>query len=413
MTLKKFYRQSLQERRLNISPYLENKMDFPILDEKRANQMIENYLYTYGLPMGILPTIQVNKKDYIVPMVTEEPSVIAAASNGAKHLGNIKAHLDRKTIKGQIVLTDWTEAEAKQALNKHKEGWLSFAKKVAYRMVERGGGPLDIEYSAYHSNQTLYHSYYLLFDPCEAMGANSLNTVLEALAFEIKKDIGGKVLMAILSNYNPQNFVKVEATLSIERIDINLDRAHPIAQKIAMASDYAQLDPYRATTHNKGIMNGVDAVLIATGNDWRAVEASVHAFACKEGKYRGLSQWFYDSKKAELSGHMDIPLPVATVGGTLSIHPMAKWSLNLMGNPNALELAQVVASVGLAQNFAALKAIVSEGIQKGHMGLQARSLAIQVGAKADEIDLLVKLLKVRESFNSQIARDLLDKMRNS
>ncbi|MCR8969172.1 hydroxymethylglutaryl-CoA reductase, degradative [Facklamia sp. 7083-14-GEN3] len=413
MTLDKFYRQTIHQRRLNINHYIENKMNFPILEEERANQMIENYLYTYGIPMGILPTIRVNQKDYVVPMVTEEPSVIAAASNGAKHLGNIKARFDRKTIKGQIILTDLTEAEARQALKENKEDWLSFTKKVAYRMVERGGGPLDIEYSSFSSDKNLFHSYYLLFDPCEAMGANALNTVLEALATKIKNDTGGKILMAILSNFNPKNFVRVETILPVERLNINLDKAHHLAEKIAMASEYAQLDPYRATTHNKGIMNGVDAVLIATGNDWRAVEASVHAFASKEGRYRALSQWFYDSKKAELIGQMDIPLPVATVGGTLSIHPMAQWSLELMGNPKAIELAQVIASVGLAQNFAALKAIVSEGIQKGHMGLQARSLAIQVGAKSDEIDPLVKLLKATEGFNSQLARDLLDKMRNS
>ena len=251
----------------------------------------------------------------------------------------------------------------------------------------------------------------LLSNPCDAMGANVMNTVLEALSVHIEDLTGYRSLLNILSNYTEEAITK--ATVSIPMASLGQDetQSRQIAERIAQASLYAQLDKFRAVTHNKGIMNGMDAVILATGNDWRAVEAAIHAYASRTGEYRGLSQWVINDAKHTLEGSLELPLPVATVGGTLSIHPFAKQSLAIMQCSNATQLANIIAAVGLAQNFAALRALVTDGIQKGHMSMQARSLALQVGANVDEVGPLVSRLKRQPHMNRQIAHHLLEAIR--
>lgn len=411
MTFEKFYRRPLDQRRKIIQAYLGEENNFDDLPADRADKMVENYLYNYHLPLGILPQIIVNQKTYRVPMVTEEPSVIAAASNGGKRLGNIQAWMEDKVIEGQIIMTGIGIEQGQQLLDQYYEQWMAFARSVSQDMVKRGGGPQKLSCRSHQVNSQTFVTFDLEFDPCDAMGANSINTVVEALAQQIEAVSQGQVLMAILSNFAPKSIASARVNLPLAQLDSNPAQADKLARKMAQASLYAQLDPYRAVTHNKGIMNGVDAVLLATGNDWRAVEAGIHAYATRDGQYRGLSQWIYDERAACLKGQLDLPLQIATVGGTLSVHPQAKWSLELLGISLAKELGQVIVAVGLAQNFAALRALVSEGIQKGHMALQAQSLAIQAGAQAHELDELTHMLQASENYSLPLAEALLDKLR--
>lgn len=382
------------------------------LPEAIANQMIENYLFNYQLPLGVAVNFIVNDIPYSVPMVVEEPSVIAAASNGAKKLGNIQARMEKREVIGQVVLAhvDNTE-EIEQIIQKHQEDLLEIARSASQNMVNRGGGPRKLWTKSFNLEETNFVTVYLSFDPCEAMGANALNTVLEAITPAIERLSGHDGLMSILSNHATEAVVKARCEVPIISLHADAIEAEAIARNITHASDYALIDPYRATTHNKGIMNGIDAVLIATGNDWRAVEAGVHAYASRTGQYRSVTRWFIDQATNELVGEIEIPLQLATVGGTISVHPTAQWALALMHNPTANELAEVVAAVGLAQNFAAIRALVTDGIQKGHMALQARSLALQVGAELSEIDEVVHHLRQKDTMNSTVAKEILEEIR--
>ena len=244
------------------------------------------------------------------------------------------------------------------------------------------------------------------------MGANVMNTVLESLAPEVEASLGGQALLRILSNHGDKLLVKAQVSLPVSQLHANPTQALNLAKRLSQASRVAQLDPRRAVTHNKGIMNGVDAVLLATGNDWRAVEAGVHAHAARDGQYRGLSQWSLSADQARLEGELTLPLSIATVGGTLAVHPTAQLALAILGKPNARELAQIIAAVGLAQNFAALRALVTDGIQKGHMALQARSLALQVGASLEEVPALVKALRQAPAMNRTLAEQVLAQLRS-
>ncbi|MBG9979629.1 hydroxymethylglutaryl-CoA reductase, degradative [Facklamia sp. DSM 111018] len=413
MNFSKFYRRTLEERRQILSDFQAKDFQPPILRDDLANQMIENFVFTYDLPLGLAMNFLINQREYVVPMVVEEPSVVAAASNGAKFLGDIQAEMEQKQLEGQIILTGLRHQQAQLLLDQHQEKWMDIARQASQSMVKRGGGPRGIRLAEFLGATTSYCSYYIAFDPCDAMGANALNTVLEALSPVIEADSQGQVLMAILSNYSPDSLVKVRAEMPISRLDLSNKKAAKIADAITRASEYAHLDPYRAVTHNKGIMNGVDAVLLATGNDWRAVEAGLHAYASREGSYQALSQWTLSEDPQHLIGEMVLPLQVATVGGTLGMHPGAQWSLELLGDPTGKELAEIIGAVGLAQNFSALKALVTDGIQKGHMALQARSLAIQVGARSEEVETLVQLLRQKKTYNRDVAIELLDKIRHS
>lgn len=411
---KKFYKRSILDR-LNIlgqeNPHLGTIGSLP---ESIADQMIENYIYSYQLPLGVAVNFTINQIDYQIPMAVEEPSVIAAASNAAKQFDNIETTYTNRIITGQVVLYELTHlATAKRVILEEKESLLEIARKASVSMVRRGGGPLDIRFETFSSSNEAYLTVYLDFNPCEAMGANAINTCLEALAPELEYLTGGRALMSILSNYSDQSIATARVEQSIDGLADNPTEAEDLAYRLMLASDYAHIDSYRATTHNKGIMNGIDAVAIATGNDWRAIEASVHAYATKEGRYQSMSTWTYDKEQRILIGELSLPIPVGTVGGTLAIHPGAQWSHRLLKEPTASQLAQIIVAVGLMQNFAAIKALVTSGIQAGHMKMQARSLALQAGASLGEVDALVELLKKAPSINSQIARDLLNQLRKN
>lgn len=382
------------------------------LPEMIANQMIENYLFNYQLPLGVAVNFIINDLPYSVPMVIEEPSVIAAASNGAKKLGNIHSVMEKRHVIGQVVLAQVENPEKiEQIIADHESDLLDVARAASQNMVKRGGGPRKLWTKVFRTNESSFVTVYLSFDPCEAMGANALNTVLEAITPVIERITEQAGLMSILSNYATEAIVKARCEVPIISLHADVIQAETIARQITLASDYAKIDPFRATTHNKGIMNGIDAVLIATGNDWRAVEAGVHAYASRSGQYRSLTNWFINQETNELVGEIELPLQLATVGGTISVHPTAQWALDLMHQPTANELAEVVAAVGLAQNFAAIRALVTDGIQKGHMALQARSLALQVGAELSEIDEVVKELRKLGTMNSSNAKAILDKLR--
>ena len=408
---KQFYRQSYKERVEKMNDFLLQK-ESPNLSDEIADQMIENFVYKYPLPLGIATNFLINNKEYLIPMAIEEPSVVAAASNGAKRVGNIQVATTKRELIGQIVLSvDGNPDEVVERLHNASTMLLDLAKETIPSMVERGGGPTRLWVEQKEHHQNIFVTLYLAINPCDAMGANVMNTVLEALSVHIEDLTGYRSLLNILSNYTEEAITKATVSIPIASLGQDETQSRQIAERIAQASLYAQLDKFRAVTHNKGIMNGMDAVILATGNDWRAVEAAIHAYASRTGEYRGLSQWVINDAKHTLEGSLELPLPVATVGGTLSIHPFAKQSLVIMQCSNATQLANIIAAVGLAQNFSALRALVTDGIQKGHMSMQARSLALQVGANVDEVGPLVSRLKRQPHMNRQIAHHLLEAIR--
>ncbi|MBG9978491.1 hydroxymethylglutaryl-CoA reductase, degradative [Ruoffia tabacinasalis] len=409
-----FYKHSISKRIELIESWLDASIDSAstVLPEAYANQMIENYLFNYHLPLGVAVNLKVNNAEYVVPMAIEEPSVIAAASFGAKLLGNIQAETKERLLIGQIIMTvQQPFIEIQQIIKENKAKLLNIASQASASMVRRGGGPKDIWVEEKEHPNRNYVSVYLSLDPCDAMGANVINTVLEALSPTMESIIEGEVLMSILSNYQPQAVTIATAKVPFAHLSKDKEEAKSLAERLEMASDYAWLDPYRATTHNKGIMNGIDAVVIATGNDWRAIEAGAHAYAVKDGQYRSLTKWQVNYEDESLEGSIEIPLQVATVGGTLSSHPTAKLALKMLNITSAKDLSNIIASVGLIQNFAAMRALVSEGIQKGHMRMQARALAMQVGATIEEIPAVVTQLNEAAQMNRDTARRILEEIR--
>ncbi|MFL2128339.1 MAG: hydroxymethylglutaryl-CoA reductase, degradative [Ruoffia tabacinasalis] len=409
-----FYKHSISKRIELIESWLDASIDSAstVLPEAYANQMIENYLFNYHLPLGVAVNLKVNNAEYVVPMAIEEPSVIAAASFGAKLLGNIQAETKERLLIGQIIMTvQQPFIEIQQIIKENKAKLLNIASQASASMVRRGGGPKDIWVEEKEHPNRNYVSVYLSLDPCDAMGANVINTVLEVLSPTMESIIEGEVLMSILSNYQPQAVTIATAKVPFAHLSKDKEEAKSLAERLEMASDYAWLDPYRATTHNKGIMNGIDAVVIATGNDWRAIEAGAHAYAVKDGQYRSLTKWQVNYEDESLEGSIEIPLQVATVGGTLSSHPTAKLALKMLNITSAKDLSNIIASVGLIQNFAAMRALVSEGIQKGHMRMQARALAMQVGATIEEIPAVVTQLNEAAQMNRDTARRILEEIR--
>ena len=377
-----------------------------------SNQMAENGIGTFALPFSIAPNFIVDGKDYAVPIVTEEPSVVAGCSYAAKIIGKSGGFtteiLNRKMI-GQVALYEILDFDnAISIVLKNKNELLKIANEAYPSIVARGGGAIDIEVR----NIDEFLVVYLFADVKEAMGANILNTMLEAIKTPLENITNGKSLMAILSNYATESLVKAKCEVNIKLLNSSMEKSIETAKKIKLASKFAKLDVYRATTHNKGIFNGIDAVVIATGNDWRAIEAGGNAFAAKNGKYEGLTTWTFDESENKLKGELTLPMPIASVGGSIGLNPSVKAAFNILGNPNAKTLASIITSVGLAQNFAAIKALVTTGIQHGHMKLQARSLALLAGAKGKEIDIAVeKLLESGKSINLENVKEILEKIK--
>lgn len=377
-----------------------------------ADQLTENVLSTFDLPFSLAPYFLINGQDYVLPMVTEEPSVVAAASFAAKIIqrsGGFTTQVHQRQMIGEIALTDVRDVEmASKRILEDKKTLLQLANEAYPSIVKRGGGARDL----WIENKGDFLIVYLAVDPKEAMGANMLNTMLEALTEPIQKLSGGQVLMAILSNLATRSLVSASCAIDFKALSRDPEEATAIAQRMELASQLAQVDPYRAATHNKGIFNGIDALVLATGNDWRAIEAGAHAYAAQSGPYKGLSHWKSQPEEKKLYGEITLPMPVATKGGSIGLNPTVQVSHRLLGEPTAVELAGIIASLGLAQNFAALKALVTTGIQAGHMKLQARSLALLAGAKEEEVPQLVHQLLKNKPFNLEKAQTLLEEMKN-
>ena len=379
-----------------------------------ADQLSENVVGTFSLPYSLVPEVLVNGQEYTVPYVTEEPSVVAAASYASKIIkraGGFTAQVHERQMIGQVVLYQVANSKlAQEKIASKKAELLELANQAYPSIVKRGGGARDLHVEQI-KGETDFLVVYLHVDTQEAMGANMLNTMLEALKPVLEGLSQGQSLMGILSNYATDALVTASCRIAFRYLSRQKDQGREIAEKIALASQFAQADPYRATTHNKGIFNGIDAILIATGNDWRAIEAGAHAFASRDGHYQGLSQWTLDFEREELVGEMTLPMPVATKGGSIGLNPRVSLSHELLGNPSAKELAQIIVSIGLAQNFAALKALVSTGIQQGHMKLQAKSLALLAGASESEVAPLVERLIADKTFNLDTAKRHLENLR--
>lgn len=387
---------------------LDSQQTLPL---ETANQMSENVLATLALPYSLVPDFLVDGKTYQVPFVTEEPSVVAATSFAAKIIkrsGGFETEVHKRQMIGQIALyqIDNADQAIKDVLRKKKE-LLEQANQAYPSIVARGGGARDF----WLEQKDDFLIFYLSVDTQEAMGANMLNTMLEALTLPLEELTGGKSLMAILSNYATDSLVTASCVIDYRFLSRDKAEAELLADKMQLASKLAQVDPYRAATHNKGIFNGIDALVLATGNDWRAIEAGAHAYASREGSYRGLSTWTADPDKRRLHGQMTLPMPIATKGGSIGLNPAVVASFDLLGQPKAKDLASLIVSVGLAQNFAALKALVSTGIQAGHMKLQAKSLALQAGAQDEEIAAVVRLLSAKKAFNLTAAQEILADLR--
>jgi len=386
----------------------EAKLFSSCLDMDIADRMIENALGTFEMPLGVAVNFQVNGKDYLVPMATEESSVVAAASNAAKIArikGGFKTECTDPLMIGQIQILHMKDiAEAAQKIMSKKKEILHLANEQDKVLVKFGGGAKDIEVRILDSPLGKMMVTHLVVDVRDAMGANAVNTMCEALAPMLEEITGGKVRLKILSNLADKRIVKAKAVFEKEKLG-----GEHVVDAFLESYNLAAIDPYRAATHNKGIMNGIDALIIATGNDFRAIEAGAHAYASRSGQYTSLSRYYKD-KNGDLVGELELPMAVGIVGGAGNIHPKARLCKKILGIKTAQELAEVVASLGLAQNFAAVFALSTVGIQKGHMSLHAKNIAVMAGAKGEQIDKIAKQMikegKIKLDRAEEILKDI-------
>ena len=418
-----FYNLSLEERlsQLNEGDLLSPE-ELAILSgengltSEQADHMIENVVGVHGLPLGIGLNFVVNGREVLVPMVVEEPSVVAGASFMAKLArkgGGFSASTTSPEMIGQMQLLDVPDLKAaEQAILAAKDRLMEEAATIDPILKKLGGGPRDLEIRWIDSSPIgAFLVLHLIYDVRDAMGANAINTACERLSPIIEELTGGRVHLRILSNLADRRLAKAMCTIPLDALAFAEFSAEEVRDGIIEAWAFAAVDPYRAATHNKGIMNGVDAVVIATGNDWRAIEAGAHAYAARDGYYTSLSTWGKD-KDGNLVGSLEMPMAVGIVGGATKVHPTARAVLKLMKVQSASELAEIIVSVGLAQNLAAIRALATEGIQRGHMGLHARQVAIAAGAVGKQIDsIALKLVKentVRIDRAEQLLKELND-----
>lgn len=385
------------------------------LQVSRAEDMIENAVGVYSLPIGIAQNFLINGRSIPIPMVIEEPSVVAAASMAAKLAmtgGGFTASMTENEMIGQLQISRLLDLQqAAEALEAHKDELLLIARQANLKNIERGGGPRSIEIRQFkRSPMGPFLVLHLIYDVCDAMGANMVNSIMETLAGPVEKITGGQVGLRILSNLADRRLAKASCKIPVEALSFEGFRSEQVRDGIIEAWAFAAVDPYRAATHNKGIMNGVDAVVMATGNDWRAIEAGAHAYAVKKGHYGSLTRW-NKGPHGELVGEIELPMAVGIVGGATRVHPTAKANLKLMGVASARELGEIIAAVGLAQNLGALRALATEGIQHGHMALHARQIAIAVGAAPSEIDKLTVQLISENDIRASRAKEILESWR--
>jgi len=387
----------------DLGPLIDpGKVDLEVLDH-----MIENVVGAMTLPLGIATNFRINGQDYLIPMAIEEPSVVAAASNAARmarDLGGFTATDTGPRMIAQIQTVEVTTPYAAKAkILEVKDELLAFANEQDPILVRFGGGARDIRVRIFDSVVGVMLVCELIVDTRDAMGANAVNTMAEALAPRIEKITGGRVILRILSNLAEFRLVRVRATFDKELLG-----GEEVVRDIITAWAFAEADPYRCSTHNKGIMNGIDAVVVATGNDFRAIEAGAHSYAAMNG-YSSLTKYEKDPD-GNLVGSIEIPMAVGLVGGATKVHPVARACVKILGVKTALELAHVVASVGLAQNLAALRALASEGIQKGHMALHARNVAATAGARGEQVDIIAEKLVKEKNIKVERAQELLDEI---
>lgn len=386
----------------------------PTLEELTADGMIENVVGTFEMPMGIAANFVVNGKDYLVPMAVEEPSVVAAASYMAKIVranGGFKAKSSEPIMRAQIQLLGIENPQlAKQKLLSAKAKIIELANSKDKILIDLGGGCKDIEVHIFE-NTRIGHMVvlHLLVDVRDAMGANTVNTMAEMIAPLLEDVTGGDARLRILSNLADMRTVEVSVRIAPSTLETKGVTGERFVRGIVEACALAEIDPYRAATHNKGIMNGIDPVVLATGNDWRAVEAGAHAWAASDGHYGSLTRWDSD-ENGNLIGSIKLPMPVGLVGGATKTHPAARAALKLMRIKSATELGEIIAAVGLAQNMAALRALATEGIQKGHMALHARNIAIVAGAKGAAIEQVAKALVSQEKVTADNAQKILKQL---
>jgi hydroxymethylglutaryl-CoA reductase len=413
-TEKKFYEMSLDERlslvasksnltKNEISTVVNQALPFDKID-----RMVENAVGSFSLPLGIATNFVINGKEYLVPMAIEEPSVIAAASHAAKlaeSSGGFKASAESSIMRGQIQVTNLLDIKnAIQVISKNKESLLRTVNSISKNVKA-----LDLKTRIVENeiDGTKMLAAELYVDCKDSMGANTINSMCELLGPEIEQKTSGKVILKILSNYATERIATSKATFKKEELG-----GTDIVDRILSAFAFAFSDTYRAVTHNKGIMNGIDAVSIATGQDFRAIEAAAHAYASRDGKYRSLTT-FSKSSNGDLVGRIEIPLSVGIVGGISIVHPVARMGLKILGVKSASELACVVASVGLAQNLAAIRALSTEGIQKGHMKLHAKNIAVAAGATGKLVDIVSETMYKQSKISLDSARRILQDLRHS
>jgi len=381
------------------------------LDAERADKMVENCVGVFGLPVGLGLNFTINDKDYVVPMVVEEPSVVAAVSNMAKLVrqnGGFHADADPGIMIAQVQIVNVPDKEQAAAAVRGAEAQiLALANSKNPNMVARGGGAHAIEIRWFDDPYEMM-VVHLLVDCVDAMGANAVNTMAEGIAPLVEDLTGGRVYLRILSNLADRRCARARCVVKESELAGKGFSGSEVADGIVQAYRFAAIDPYRAATHNKGVMNGVDAVAIATGNDWRSVEAGAHAFAARKGRYTSLTRWW--RRDEQLHGDIELPMAIGTVGGSTRVHPTVKVLRKILGIQNAQELAMVMAAVGLAQNMGALKALATEGIQRGHMSLHARQAALAAGVRDTLVDQVAARLVASGDIKVDAARALMDEL---
>ncbi|MBN2424990.1 MAG: hydroxymethylglutaryl-CoA reductase, degradative [Calditrichaceae bacterium] len=420
-----FYKLSVQERlRVLKSKKILNEEDFSklrkggsILKPEDFDKMIENVIGVFGLPIGLGLNFLVNGKDYIVPMVVEEPSIVAAVSSAAKVVrsaGGFSAESSDPVLIGQIqVMEVKNPAKAKKAVLQKKNELINLANSLHPHMAARGGGAKDVEVRILPdiSEKREMVIVHLLVDTRDAMGANLVNSMCEGAAPLIEKITGGKVFLRILSNLADRSIVKAKCVIPVDLLEGKGYSGGKVRDGIILANDFALTDPYRAATHNKGIMNGIDSLIIATGNDWRAQEAAAHAYAARSGKYSALTLWG-KNEKGDLTGEIELPVRVGIVGGPLESNPMVPIVHRILGIKSARELAELIAAVGLAQNMSAIRALATEGIQRGHMSLHARSVTLAAGAEPEIFESVVEKLIDSKEIKIWKAKEIIAQIKS-
>ncbi|MBL8079822.1 MAG: hydroxymethylglutaryl-CoA reductase, degradative [Anaerolineales bacterium] len=417
-----FYNLTIEERRKKLAEAShqtpEDLLPFTTggLTAETADHMIENVIGMYSLPIGIGLNFMINGRDVLVPFVVEEPSIVAGVSFMAKLAragGGFTATSTESLMIGQMQLINVVNMdEARLKLYEHKAELLEIADRADSTLRKMGGGARDLEIRLIEDSPIgPFLVVHLIYDVKDAMGANAVNTACERLAPQIEAITGGKVHLKILSNLSDRRMARARCTIPVNELTVGFEtfKGETVRDGIIAAYAFAASDPYRAATHNKGIMNGIDAVVLATGNDWRAIEAGAHAYAARSGRYTSLTTWGKDAN-GNLVGTIEIPMAVGIVGGATKVHPAAQAAVKLMGITTAAELAEIIACVGLAQNMAALRALATEGIQRGHMSLHARQIALAAGAKGDQIEKIAAQMVAEKAIRVTRAEEILKEL---